>query len=262
MELVNPAAKPRVRTSPLESQSASLVVGNCIYKLTFASKISMACGRQHNSVFGKIGKYIPGFSASPGFILQKQNEPVLSFADETGTKRFKQSSMGASSVSKSSVSQFVPLTVGMAGALFDPKYVDSLKSFIMDEEESGAGTMGDVFEERSAEKPACRFPPPLWPSKQKSNLGTLIVGTTLSNYNIVRNLISEDDFQFEGDEGGPQLLCQITMVDSKAEPNVPPLVHFSVPSSHMICILECEEFRNMIDFRNRRPDEAQKPMDV
>jgi hypothetical protein len=138
--------------------------------------------------------------------------------------------------------------------------VSSLKGYIEDEITLGTGAdAGGVYEERSADKPACRFPPPVLPSRQKSALGTLVVGCGFSNYNIVRHLFSDGEFQFDGDEGGPQLLCQITMADSKSEPNSPPMVRFSAPSTHMLAILENERFRRMIESRKSKRTDTPRP---
>lgn len=259
MELCNPTSRPRMRLSPVEIETASLVIGRSTYKMIYASKISLACGRQHAGVLNKISRYIPGFSNSPGFIIQKHNDvPADDFA--VGAKRPKPNvphAMGASN--KSVTSQFVPLTVGMASAIFNKTYVDSLKGYLEEEIELGAGSDGGCYEERSADKTACSFNPPYSASKQKSSLGTLHVGTGFTNFNIIRHASSDGEFQFDGDDGAPQLLCQITMADSKADPAAPPMVRFSAPSSEMMKILECERFRQMIEARMPKRTDTPRP---
>lgn len=235
-----------MRLSPVEMESHTLAVGRSTYKLTYASKLSIACGRQHSGVLNKISRYITGFSNSPGFILQKQNESFSEDAVVVGGKRSKPSTPNAMGASRNITSQFIPLSTDMAGAIFDKAYVESMKGYVEEEIELGAGTDG-CYEERSADKTACRYNPPY--TAQKQRLGTLLVGTGFSNFNILRHASSDGDFQFEGDDGPPQLLCQITMADSKADPASPPMVRFSAPSSEMIAILECEQFRKMIEAR-------------
>lgn len=263
MELVSPTAKPRVRNAPLETEMATLKRGGSTYKLIYASKIGIACGRQHAGMFKKIARWRPGFANKPGFVLQKQNDvPAQPSNDEPASKKTKwaPSQMGASP--KGAVSQFVALDIDMACAIFNPTYVESLKGFIDEEIANGAGTDG-YYEERSADKPALRFPPPYvaqgaYQAKSKPAQGTLIVGTGFTNYNIVRHIFSDGEFHFEStdeDSGKPQLLCQITMVDSKADPDAPPMVRFSAPHSDMMAILENERFREMIlSRRELRPD--------
>lgn len=262
MELVNPVARPRLKTSPLETETATLRIGGSTYKLIYASKMAIACGRQHAGIFRKISRHIPGFASEPGFILQKQNSAEVEEAVAAKRAKFAPNTMGATA--KGTVSQFVPLNIGMAGAIFNPQYVESLKSFIEEEIASGAGQQddGNFYQERAAEKPACRFPPPAYQKQQKSSIGTLVVGTGFSNYNIVRHMLSDGEFQFEGvgeDDGKPQLLCQITMTDTKAPQNSPPMVRFSAPHTEMMAILENAHFREMIMSRKNLTTRADTP---
>lgn len=251
-----PNARPVVRRTAFSSESAKFKLDErTTYNLQFASKLGAATGRQHNSGLKRVDKYIPDFSSSPGFILTKQyNAPEDSGLG--GGKRSKMTGLGAGTPSKN-VSQFIALTLEMIAAIFNPEYVSSLKKFIEEEIESGAGVDDGVFEERIADKPAIRFPPPFSSGgKQKQQqLGTLSVGVGVSNYNLIRHSLSEGEFQFAEEDGSdrPQLLCQINMTDTKSSLfNVPPLARFSAPAAHMIKILENDKFLQLI--RSRCPD--------
>jgi hypothetical protein len=102
--------------------------------------------------------------------------------------------------------------------------------------------------ELNAHKEAIRIDPPYTTaSKSKNSMGTLVVGTTFSNFNVVRHMFSDDEAPFEtGDDGAPQLLSQIVMCDSKAKPNSPPMIRFSAPASDMLAILKHPDFLQLV----------------
>ena len=244
MEIVDPRMQPKMHQSVVETDSASITIGRSTYKLTYTSKLSIACGRQHSTKLSKIARYIPDFSGSPGFILQKQND-APSAEDMAKRAKYLPGVMGASS--RGVISQFIPLGVGMAATLFSEDYTGALKEFLDAEMARLALKASDgIIEERHAEKPACTFDPPAPVARnQKQQLGLLVVGTAFSNFNVVRNMFSDEASQFE--EEGPQLLGQITMCDSKARPNTAPMIRFSAPASDLLSVLQDESMRAFVD---------------
>ena len=245
MELVaNPSAKPKMTQSVVRTETAQLVRGRSTYKLTYTSKLSISVGRNHASKLGKVSRWIPDFSGSPGFILQKFNE-----VKEQPSSQWRPATLGASPSGTSvAPSQFVALTPKMAAALFSFDYVEPLESFLK-EEMAGAtvGTVdGGVVAELNAHKEAITIAPPYTSSRSssKNGMGTLVVGTTFSNFNVVRNMFSEGEFV--DDNGAPQLLSQIVMTDTAAKENTPPMIRFSAPASDMLAVLKCEEFHDLI----------------
>lgn len=254
-ELCSPTAAPRVRRTTFSSESSSLVIGRSNYRLMFATKVALATSPRHGAAISKVSRYIPDFSSKPGFTLQKTYDSGDDSSFGGPVKKAKMSVMGSSASAPSkNVSQFVALTPEMTAAIFNPVFVASLKSFIEEENEAWTGVDADgQVEERLADKPAIRIPPPVTAGAKKSGLGTLSVGVVVSNYNLVKHAVNDEEFAFENEDGSssPQLLCQITMTDTKADPAGPPLVRFSAPSSHMLKILEDEKFLQLI--RSRCP---------
>jgi len=253
--ICDPYAKPKMTRSKVAKHSESLVIGQSTYKLTHTSKLSVTVGRAHSSKLGRVSRWLPKFPQSAGFILQKFNDVG---ASETVSDR--SIVMGACSNSSGNASsQLIALTHDMAAALFSVDYVKPLETFLKEEmmtavQNSGEG---DEVTEMIAHKEALKIPAPAHASRSRHPIGSLVVGTTFSNFNVVRHMFSEEDCRFEGEDGTPQLLSQIVMVDSRANPESAPMIRFSAPATDIIAILKHEPFREMVAFFRPVPDSQQ-----
>ena len=244
MEIIDPNSQPTMRQSVVERDRASVTIGRSTYKLTYTSKLALACGRQHGTKLTKIGRYIKDFANKPGFVLQKQNDAPSA---EELAKRSKYLPGVMGTPTKAVTSQFIPLGVGMAVALFNEEYANATGRFLEGENDRLTSEMADgTIEERYAEKPACTFTPDDDTVKNKASLGKLVVGTTFSNFNVVRNMLSEESSRFE-DDGPPQLLGQITMIESTALPNTPPMIRFSAPASDIVAVLQDKTMQDLVE---------------
>lgn len=246
MELIDPSSEPILRQSKVESGDVSVTVGRSTYKLLYTSKLALACGPQHKSKLSKISRYVSEFAGGPGFILQKQNDAPSA---EEIAKRSKYAPGVLGTPSKPAVTQFIPLSIGMAVALFNPKYADAVKNLYESENAQLQAALigGAKIEERHAEKVAGKLSPDGPQStKVKSSLGQLVISTAFSNFNVLRSMMSEAASQFEGDDK-PQLLGQILMKESTVESSAPPMVRFSTPATDLVAVLQDRGMQALVD---------------
>lgn len=254
--ICDPRSAPKMRQSKVRTHSETLTIGNSTYKLTYSSKIGISVGRSHASKLSRVGRWLQDFASSEGFVLQKFNNS--SGKQDADAQPWKPTTMGASAPAANAPTQFIALTRKMAAALFSRDYVGPLTKFL--NEEMIPAAHGDSIEdgevaELYAHKEAIRIPPPAFSARTRTPMGTLVVGTTFSNYNVVRSLFSEEEPQFGDVEGGkPQIISQIVMTDSNAKENAPPMIRFSTTASDMLAILNHEPFREMVGYFLRHED--------
>ena len=256
-QICDPRPSPKMKKSKLRTHSETLVRGQSTYKLTYTSKLAISVGRNHASKLGRVNRWLPEFSSSEGFILQKFNDART----DQSSQPWRPTAMGVPSSSAGAPSQLIALSCNMAAALFSRDYVAPIERFLEEEMKqlvAAETTLEDgEVDELYAHKEAIKIPPPAYSARTRNPMGTLIVGTTFSNFNVVRRMFSDEDAQFEDEDGRPQLLSQIVMTDSKAKENSPPLVRFSAPASDMLAILKHEPFREMVACLFRQDSDSQ-----